>query len=380
MNALFDGTNIDRLQLRNRFVRSATYDGYADKSGHVTEKQIHLYEELARGGVGLIVSGIASVHPSGRISAFQNIVSDDAAIPGLKKLVDAANSHGAAIALQLFHGGRESAVYQQYRKSEAISPSVLINDPYCELKYRSMTEDEIIAVIGDFGDAAVRAQEAGFDAVQIHAAHAYLPSQFLSPFTNHRTDAWGGTPEKRLRFLHEIYKDIRAKVGDDYPVLIKIGVADGFPEGLQFSQGKAAAVSCAGWGVDAIEISQGLRGRRYSQTEFRTKLKWPDQHAYFRQWCKEIKEGVKVPVMMVGGLRSLELMAEIIENQEADFISLCRPLIREPDIINRWEKGQAAMPTCVSCNLCFEALLKGIPLHCAYEASIGLSRSRSDSI
>ncbi len=211
MNALFDGTTIGRLRLRNRFVRSATYDGYADKAGHVTEKQILLYEELARGGVGLIVSGIASVHPSGRISAFQNIVSDDAAIPGLKKLVDAANSHGAAIALQLFHGGRESAVYQQYRKSEAISPSVRLNDPYCELKYRAISEDEIIAVIGAFGDAAVRAQEAGFDAVQIHAAHAYLPSQFLSPFTNQRTDAWGGTSEKRLRFLHEIYKDIRVK-------------------------------------------------------------------------------------------------------------------------------------------------------------------------
>jgi 2,4-dienoyl-CoA reductase-like NADH-dependent reductase (Old Yellow Enzyme family) len=380
MNALFDGTTIGRLRLRNRFVRSATYDGYADKAGHVTEKQIHLYGELARGGVGLIVSGIASVHPSGRISAFQNIVSDDAAIPGLKKLVDAANSHGAAIALQLFHGGRESAVYQQYRKSEAISPSVRLNDPYCELKYRAISEDEIIAVIGAFGDAAVRAQEAGFDAVQIHAAHAYLPSQFLSPFTNQRTDAWGGTSGKRLRFLHEIYKDTRAKVGDDYPVLIKMGVADGFPEGLRFSEGKSAAVSCAGWGVDAIEISQGLRGRRYSQTEFRTKLKGTGQEGYFRNWCREIKEAVGIPVMMVGGLRRLDLMEAVIRNREADFVSLSRPLIREPDIIGRWEKGEGCIPSCVSCNLCFEALLKGTPLHCAYEASIDRSRSRSDVI
>ena len=380
MNILFEPMKIGRLRLRNRFVRSATYDGCADKAGHVTDQQIHLYEELAKGGVGLIVSGIASVHPSGRISAFQNIISDDSAIPGLKKLVDAVNSHGAGIALQLFHGGRESAVYQRHKRSEAVAPSVISNDPYCDLEYRTMTEDEIIEVIGAFGDAAVRARAAGFDAVQIHGAHAYLPSQFLSPFTNHRTDAWGGSPENRLRFLHEIYKDVLKKVGDDYPVMIKIGVADGFPEGLQFSEGKAAAVLCANWGFDAIEISQGLRGKRYGQTEFRTKIKSSEQEGYFRPWCKEIKEAVDIPVMMVGGLRSFEMMAEAIRNREADFISLCRPLIREPDMIGRWEKGEGDAPSCVSCNLCFEALLKGMPLHCAYKPSIGLSRSRSDTI
>lgn len=360
--------NIGRLRLRNRFVRSATYDGCADKAGHVTEKQIGLYESQAKGGVGLIVSGIASVHPSGRISAFQNIVSDDAAIPGLKKLVNTVNSRGAAIALQLFHGGRESAVYQKYRKTVALAPSVVADDPFCDLEHRAMSEDEIIEVIKAFGDAAVRARAAGFDAVQIHGAHAYLPSQFLSPFTNHRTDYWGGSPEKRLNFLREIYKDIRKKVGEDYPVMIKIGVADGFPEGLEFSEGKAAAVLCANLGFDAIEISQGLRGKRYGQTEFRTKIKSPDQEGYFRSWCRQIREAVDVPVMMVGGLRSVELMAEVIRNQEADYISLCRPLIREPDIIGRWKKGQAARPSCVSCNLCFEALLKGLPLHCVMDA------------
>jgi 2,4-dienoyl-CoA reductase-like NADH-dependent reductase (Old Yellow Enzyme family) len=291
-----------------------------------------------------------------------------------------SHSLGAGIALQLFHGGRESVVYQKYRKTEAIAPSVIAADPYCDLEYRAMTEDEIMEVIRAFGDAALRARIAGFDAVQIHAAHAYLPSQFLSPFTNRRSDVWGGSPEKRRRFLHEIYKDIRSKVGTDYPVMIKIGVADGFPGGLEFSEGKAAAVCCAEWGVDAIEISQGLRGKRYSQTEFRTKIKGPDQEEYFRNWCREIKEAVDIPVMMVGGLRSLEMMSEVIQKKEADFISLSRPLIREPDIIGRWEKGQGGRPSCVSCNLCFEALLKGKPLHCAYASSIGLSRSRSDSI
>lgn len=380
MSILFDGMKIGRLRLRNRFVRSATYDGCADKDGQVTEKQIHLYEELARGGVGLIVSGVASVHPTGRISAFQNIISDDSAIPGLKDLVDTVQSHGARIAVQLFHGGRESAVYQKYKKSVAVAPSLVANDPYCKLEYRAITEDEIIEIIGAFGDAAVRAKAAGFDAVQIHGAHAYLPSQFLSPFTNRRNDSWGGSLENRLRFLREIYKNIREKVGYDYPVLIKIGVADGFPEGLEFSEGKAAAVLCAEWGFDAIEISQGLRGKRYSQTEFRTRIKNPDQEGYFRRWCKEIKDAVNIPVMMVGGLRSFGLMEEAIQKREADFISLCRPLIREPDIIGQWEKGEGGNPTCISCNLCFEALLKGKPLHCAYALNIGLKRSQSDSL
>ena len=378
MNHLFEPMQIGRLCIRNRFVRSATYDGCADKAGHVTEKQIRLYEALAEGGTGLIVSGIASVHPSGRISAFQNIVSDDGAVAGLKRLAGAVHSAGAAVALQLFHGGRESALYQKYRRSEAIAPSVAADDPYCDLMYRSMPEAEIIEVISAFGDAAARARDAGFDAVQVHAAHAYLPSQFLSPFTNRRTDAWGGSPENRLRFLHELYTDIRRKVGGDYPVLVKLGVADGFPEGLTFPEGLAAAEQCAAWGFDAIEISQGLRGKRYHQTEFRTRIKGPEQEGYFRNWCRQVKKAVPVPVMMVGGLRRLSLMTEIIRNGEADFVSLSRPLIREPDLIRRWERGEDVHPACISCNLCFEALLKGIPLQCLLESKAA-SGAGSDS-
>ena len=200
MNILFETMKIGRLRLRNRFVRSATYDGCADKAGHVTEKQIDLYEGLAKGGVGLIVSGIASVHPSGRISAFQNIVSDDAAIPGLKKLVDTVNSHGAAIALQLFHGGRESAVYQQHRKSVAVAPSVVADDPYCDLEHRAMTEDEIIEVIKAFGDAAVRARDAGFDAVQIHGSPCLSAQPVLIPFYQPSHRFLGRQPGKAVEF------------------------------------------------------------------------------------------------------------------------------------------------------------------------------------
>jgi len=364
MPTLFEPTAIGRLNLKNRLVRSATYDGMALKSGLVSEAQIGLYRELARGGTGLIVSGIASVHRSGRISAFQNAIDTDVTIAGLRQLVDVVHDHGAKIAVQLFHGGRECGSYQKAKKAVALAPSVVTDDPYCEQDYRQISEEQIGEVIGAFGRAAARAKIAGFDAVQVHGAHAYLPSQFLSPFTNRREDAWGGTFEKRLAFLHGVYRAIRTAVGDGYPVLIKLGVADGFAGGLEFAEGLCAAKACADWGFDAIEVSQGLRGRRYGQTEFRTGIQTLAKEAYFGQWCRQVKAAVAVPVMMVGGLRTPQLIDQILQEGQADFVSLCRPLIREPDLPARWQAGDLKVPACISCNRCFEALLKGIPLHC----------------
>jgi len=202
MPNLFEPTAIGRLNLKNRLVRSATYDGMALKSGLVSEAQIVLYRDLARGGTGLIVSGIASVHRSGRISAFQNTIDTDETIAGLRQLVDVVHDNGARIAVQLFHGGRECGVYQKAKKAMALAPSVIAADPYCEQDYRQITEEQIAEVIASFGRAAARARAAGFDAVQVHAAHAYLLSQFLSPFANRREDAWGGSLEKRLAFLN----------------------------------------------------------------------------------------------------------------------------------------------------------------------------------
>jgi 2,4-dienoyl-CoA reductase-like NADH-dependent reductase (Old Yellow Enzyme family) len=227
-----------------------------------------------------------------------------------------------------------------------------------------MTEDEIWEIVRAFGDASKRAREAGLDAVQLHAAHAYLLSQFLSPFTNRRADQWGGNLESRLRLHHDIYRDIRAKVGEDYPVLVKIGVQDGFRGGLEFLEGKRAAQCLAEWGFDALEISSGLRGKGYATAEFHTHIDRLDREAYFRDWCREIKRGMSAPVMMVGGLRSFELMEEVIQGREADFVSLCRPLIREPGIINDWKNKDRHRATCISCNKCFEALLKAEGLHC----------------
>ena len=355
------------MEVRNRFVRSATYDGCAEKHGYVSEKQIKLFSGLAEGGIGLIITGIAHVHPSGQISRFQNSVASDDFIPGLKRLTAVAHDWGAKIAVQLFHAGRERAKFLSPKDGLAIAPSFVENDPFFTHSYRSIKKHEIWQVIHAFGDAAKRAREAGFDAVQIHAAHAYLLSEFLSPFTNRREDDWGGTLEDRLRIHREIYQDIRAKVGEDYPVLVKIGVRDGFEGGLEFSEGKIAAQRLAQWGYDALEISSGLRGKGYETWEFRTKVNKVEREAYFRAWSKEIKNQVSVPVMMVGGLRTFGLMEEVIQKGEADFVSLSRPFIREPGLVNAWKSGDYHRARCISCNKCFEALLQLEPLHCVQE-------------
>ena len=237
--------------------------------------------------------------------------------------------------------------------------------------HRAMTEEEILEVIRAFGQAAGRAREAGLDAVQVHGAHAYLLSQFLSPFTNRRTDAWGGELENRLRLHREILRAIRSRAGEDYPVMIKIGVQDGFPGGLEFSEGRQAAQRLAQWGYDSLEISSGLRGPGYDNAEFKTRINRLDREAYFRSWCREIKSEVTVPVMMVGGLRTPTLMEEVIQNGEADLIALSRPLIKEPAIIKDWQNGDLHRATCLSCNKCFEALLKGETLRCVYHEETG---------
>ena len=322
--------------------------------------------------MGLIIAGIAYVHHTGQISPLQNSIAGDEFIPDYRKLTKAVHDRGAKIALQIFHGGRE-ARYLKTKNILPFAPSNVKNDPYYKGEYRVIEDSEIWEIIQAFGDGAQRAKEAGFDAVQVHGAHAYLLSQFLSPFTNHRQDQWGGNLENRLRIYSEIYKDIRKKVGEDYPVFIKIGVQDGFSGGLELDEGKQAAKLLADLGFDCLEISQGLRGERYEGTEYRAHINSLDKESYYRNWCQEIKKLTDIPIMMVGGLRTLFLMKEIIQNKEADFISLCRPLICEPCLINDWKTDQQKKAKCISCNKCVDEIFKGRPISCIQTTKVNNS-------
>jgi 2,4-dienoyl-CoA reductase-like NADH-dependent reductase (Old Yellow Enzyme family) len=366
MGILFTPFTIRGLTLRNRIVRSATYDGGAEHGGFVSKWQIDLYSTLARGQVGLIVSGIFNVDSIGKASPFHNSIQADRFIEGLMSLTNAVHEHGSKIAVQLFHGGREVFRRQEALGRRALGPSTMEpnQDPYFKGSCRAMADEEIEATIEAFGAAAGRVKEAGCDAVQVHGAHAYLFSQFLSPQSNKRKDKWGGSLENRLRLHKMVYQAVRKAVGQKYPVMIKLGVEDGFSGGLKFEEGLEAAIQLAESGYDAIEVSQGLRGHDYAQAEFRPKIVRREREAYFRTWCRQVKTKIGVPVIMVGGLRSRDLMEEIVSTGEADLVALCRPLIREPDLIASWSAGKERRATCISCNGCFDLILTGARLRC----------------
>jgi 2,4-dienoyl-CoA reductase-like NADH-dependent reductase (Old Yellow Enzyme family) len=360
MSILFTPFSIGSMEIKNRFVRSATYDGGADKGGFVSDWQVDLYANLAQGQVGLIVSGIFSVDSVGKISPVQNSLQHDRYIQGLAHLSDAVHRNGSKLAVQLFHGGREAFRRQEALGRHALGPSDLERDqdPYFKGCCRAMTEDEIETTIKAFGKAAARAKEAGVDAVQVHGAHAYLLSEFLSPQSNKRNDRWSGSLENRVRLHKRICQAVREAVG----------LADGFSGGLGLVEGLQAADVLARSGFDAIEVSQGLRGKDYTQAEFRPRIVKREREAYFRSWSSSLKKRVGAPVILAGGLRSPDLMEEIIRQGEADFVALSRPLIREPDLIASWSTSTERKAACISCNDCYDLILTGARLTCAIEA------------
>lgn len=363
---MFDPISINGMELANRFMRSATYDGMA-KDGQVTESQIELYRKLAQGGAGLIVSGLMTVSKDGRLAPFQNYLFEDVHIAGLSKLTEAVHQAGGKVAVQLAHAGRESFVLHQSADGDLpAGPSTQEKGPGYEGRCRALSTGEIANIVQSFGRAAGLAKQAGFDAVQLHAAHAYLLAQFLSPLSNRREDDWGGSLSGRLRLHLQILKAMREQVGDDYPLMIKLGVADGAPGGLELAEGLEAASQLAQAGFDCLEISQGLRGSTWNEMEFRTKLT-PGRQDYFVQWAAQVKERVHQPVIMVGGLRSYNSITENLRRDNADLAALCRPLIREPDLVRLWQKDAAYKPKCISCNQCLLLLRGGRALACAQD-------------
>ena len=374
MSELFQQVELKNLEIRNRFVMAAAADNLTGEEGRVTDAHINRLVKLAKGGVGLIITGGVGVHESARSSPNSPSLARDDFIPDYKKLTRELHKYGAKVAAQLCHSGIWTSFYQNKIGREAIAPSVIasdssyINKPFYPSmgKYHAATEEEILEVIDAFADAAYRAKIAGFDAVEIHGAHDSLLSQFLSPVTNERSDEWGGALENRCRIHCQIGRAIRKRVSDDYFVILKLGVQDGFSGGLLFEEGKKAANYAANNGFDALEISQGLQGNTFNEMVIRPVPK--NNEGYFRDWCREIKTSVNVKTIMTGGLRSFDLIQEIIDNNETDLIGLCRPLIRKLDLINRWQSGDHTRASCISCNKCVLALAEGKPLACYMDA------------
>ena len=354
----FDPITIEGINIRNRFVRSATWDSTATDDGEVTDASVKIIENVARGGVGLIVTGYAYVSDHGKAAIRQFGISHGRHIEGMRRLVKAAHDYGAKIAVQIAHAGI-NLVLLGHTDRIALAPSK--TEAYRSL-HRAMTSAEVGEIVRDFGAAAERAAEAGFDAVQLHGAHGYLMSQFLSPLTNRRTDEWGGSPERRRRFHVEVMRSVRQAVGDDYPVWIKLGPRDRRRGGLRLSEGIEALKAMTTEGLSAVEVSIGFGGR-----SAQVRRPEDEERVYFREDSAEAKRAVDNPVMLVGGIRSLSMAEDILQRGDADMISMSRPLIREPDLIARWQRGDTAPAKCISCNKCFEFGARGEPLECGEE-------------
>lgn len=336
MKTLFEPVKINSMQVANRFVRSATWTGMADDEGHSTPELNRLLADLARGGVGLIITGHAYIHPSGKHAPRQLGIDSDRHIQTLRAMTRAVHDHQGKIAVQLGYGG----VY--------LSRS----------RVAQLTHGDMRNLAAAYALVAVRAQKSGFDAVQIFAAHGFFLSQLLCPHYNVRDDVYGGTLQNRARLLLEVLDAIRSAVGRGYPVMVKLNAHDGIDDGLTVEDSLQVCQMLEAGGIDAIELSGGLLNNP-------NLLKAPSgETAYFESEARMFKAGLGVPLMLVGGIRSLALAQRIVSEGVADFISLCRPLICEPGLVHRWRDGDTGPAACTSCNNCVEQIKAGKGVRC----------------
>jgi 2,4-dienoyl-CoA reductase-like NADH-dependent reductase (Old Yellow Enzyme family) len=365
MAELFEPTVLKGVTLSNRFVRSATWEGLAAPGGYATEHLGRLLMRLVQGKVGLIITGHAYVSPEGQAAPAQLGIYTDGHVPSLKEMVDKVHDAGGRIALQVSHGGRYALKSPEVVR---IGPSTI--ESRGEIQCKEMTEEEIFRVVGQFAEAARRAKTAGFDAIQIHAAHGYLLSEFLSPFFNKRTDAYGGPVSNRARFLLEVMRSVKQEVEDKLPVLVKLNAQDFLEGGFTVEDMLEVASLLENAGVDAIEMSggnhvAGIFGEFFPSRKGRPK---GEEQPYYLDEARRYRERIQVPLMLVGGIRSLEWARRVVSEWRADYVSLCRPLIREPGLISRWKSGDTTRSACVLDNGCFSPALKGEGLYCTVAA------------
>ncbi len=318
MKLLFDTTKLRNHTLKNRIWRSATWLALADAEGNVTDEIVKTYEELARGGVAMLVTGLTSIikHDAeigGGVKFYDNHF-----IEGHRRLTEAIHKHGALVMMQ----------------------TAIVDGPVNEL-----STEQVKNIVRQFGNAAHRAEQAGYDGVQIHAAHFFYLSKFISPIVNHRTDRYGGSQRDRTRILYEILKDMRSKTGDGFLITMKINSTDEYPGGLTVQDFLVTCSLMADAGIDAIEVS----GNGTSHTN----IKAGCNEGYFRAAAMSLAALVDVPVVLVGGLRSIEKINQYLDETKIEYISLSRPLIREPNLIQRWQQSDTKPSLCMSCNTCY---------------------------
>ena len=330
MKKVFEEVKIKNMKLRNRLVRSATWEGIAAPDGSIPKEAYDIYRELAKGGIGAVITGFTSV--AAEDFYFDGIMrlSDDALIPQYRELAEVIHAEHCPAVSQLALGA-------YYRESHG---------SYMQVEPDDMTQEEIRLVIQRFVDAAVRAEQCGFDGVQIHAAHFFFLSRFISPAVNHRTDEYGESTEKRSRILLEILRGIREKA-PNLCVGVKINSSDRTLGGLMPGDSLTICRMLDESGIDFIEVS----GNGTSVSGILAHV----NEGYFADFAAQVSDEVRCPVMVVGGFRALDTMETVLNQSGIELISLSRPLLREPDWPNKLIENPAAISKCISCNRCYSS-------------------------
>lgn len=378
---LFEKALISGLEVKNRIIRSATHDGLADENGAPCDKLIAKYEHLAENEIGCIITGYAAVSRNG-VSPYPRMMKiyDDGVIDKYKELTDAVHRHRVPVILQIAHCGRQTS--SKAIGVQKVAPSNVLHAFYPD-KAKELTEAEIYGIINDFVSAAVRTEKAGFDGVQLHGGHGYLLHDFLSPYGNRRKDSWGGSLENRCRIVELIIKGIKEKTS--LPVWIKISAEDNRKGGMNIESSVEICKRLEKAGCDAIEVSCGTV--QDGMNTMRSKLMPMDAVFKYREPCasfppllskialpaanlinplikqpaplenfnaenaEKIKKSVSIPVIVVGGIHKADDMEDILQKGKADFVSMCRPFICEPDLAKKLKNGQKEAK-CIMCNYC----------------------------
>ncbi len=371
-NPLLSPGRIGGVTIRNRIVMPPMTTRLADDEGHVTDDMIAYYMARVRGGVGLITVEMASPTREGRHRRRELGIYDDRFLPGLTRLVGEIHAAGATASIQLGHGGGHTR--RDICGETPLAPSA-IPHPVFEVTNetivpKEMTLADIEATVAGFAAAAARAAKAGFDCVEIHAAHGYLISQFLTPFENRRSDRYGGSLENRARFGLEVLRAVKAAV--TIPVIFRISVDDYFPGGLREREGIAVALWAAQAGADALHIAAGHYRSLPSAARMIPPMEYPD--ATFLAYAAEVKRQVAVPVIAVGRLGDPKTAAEAVASRKADFIALGRTLIADPDWVAKLERDEPVR-RCLACNTCVNDMRGGAPLRCVVNGMAGRERA-----
>jgi len=399
MSKVFESTSIAGIPLKNRIFRSATHEGMSDSYGHPLESLSKLYLKLAEGGVGAIIIGFTAVQKNGRAANNILMIDRDDFIDSYKRLLEPLKEFNVPVFLQLAHAGAK--IDPSMEGFDPVAPSKMFY-PLFRITPRAMSDGEINELIDYFTRAIVRAKKAGFEGVQIHGAHGYLLFSFLSPYCNRRADKWGGDTEGRYRILGEIVRRARQEVGN-YPLLLKISAYDADKRGMTLEESVRLAKMFEESGGDAIEVSSGGFKVGFAVRSAKTPVEGilnlthnyaslppakkkvmalilphvlkpvKPLHNYNVEAAAAFKKQLKIPVIVVGGLRKLEDMEKVLNENKADYISLCRPLIIEPSLPNKFKEGLQKESKCIDCAYCLCGV-SGNPLRC-YHGKIPAART-----